>query len=125
MLPIHQVRKGKTRATKALIEPDAEVVQGHLRRQPSLKAAPSMGTLVTEAEGMMHFGVDGLDDLARSGQPAAQPLRPRMVAIPLRRANHLGPIVVPPSRVCSFALEALIAEVGAQSRLADAQVSGV
>jgi hypothetical protein len=125
MLPIHQVREGKTGATKLLIEPDAEVVQGHLRRQASLKAAPSMGTLVAEAEGMMHFVVDGLNDLAHPGQPAAQPLRPRMGAIPLRRAKNLGPLVVPPSPVCGLALEAFIAEVGAQSRLADAQVSGV
>jgi hypothetical protein len=101
---------------------DAEVVQGHLRRQASLKAAPSMGTLMAEAEGMLHVVVDGLDELAHPGQPTAPPLRPRMVAIPLRRAHHLGPIGVPPSRVCGLALEALIAEVGAQSRLADAQV---
>jgi hypothetical protein len=86
MLPIHQVREGKTGATKLLIEPDAEVVQGHFRRQTSLKAAPSMGTLVAEAEGMMPFVVDGLDELARPGQPAPAPLRPRLVAIPLRRA---------------------------------------
>jgi hypothetical protein len=125
MLPIHQVREGKTGATKLFIEPDAEVVQGHLRRQASLKAAPSMGTLVAKAEGMMHFVVDGLDDLAHPGQPAAPPLRPRMVAIPLRRAPHLGPLVVPPAPVCGLALEALITEVGAQSRLAHAPISRV
>jgi hypothetical protein len=64
MLPSHHVREGKTGATKLLIEPDADVVQGHLRRQASLKADPGMGTLVAEAEGLMHVVVDGLNDLA-------------------------------------------------------------
>jgi hypothetical protein len=38
MLPIHQVCKGETGAVELFIQPNAEVMRHHLRRQAGLKA---------------------------------------------------------------------------------------
>jgi hypothetical protein len=107
------------------IQPDAEVMQRHLRRQAGLKAGEGMGALAREAEGMMPLVVDRLDDLAHPGQPTAHTFGPGMSAIPLRRANHLGPIAGPPAHMSSLSLEALITDIGAQRGLPDAQAAGV
>src|SRR5215211_5578843 len=125
MLPIHQVCTGETGAAEWFIQPDAEVMQRHLRRQAGLNASEGMGTLAREADGLMHLVVDRLDDLAHPGQPPSRTFGPGMPALPLRRANYLGPIVVPPARMSSLSLEAVIADIRAQRGLPDAWAAGV
>jgi hypothetical protein len=95
-----------------LIEPDAEVVQRHLRRQAGLKAARVVRTLPTEAKGLVDLVVDGLNALTAPGQPAAQTLRPGPVAMALRRASHRRPVTLPPAHGRSLPLEALITDIG-------------
>jgi hypothetical protein len=79
-----------------------------------------VGTLAREAEGMLHLVVDRLDDLTHPGQPTARTFGPGMPALPLRRANHLGRIVIPPARMSSLSLEAFIADIKAQGGLPNA-----
>jgi hypothetical protein len=125
MLPIHQVCKGETGPAQLLLEPDTEVMQCYLGRQPSLKPSEGMRTLTTEAEGVVHLVGDRLDDLAHSGRPAASALRPGLLAIPLRRAHDLRSITVPPACVRGLPLKALITDIGPQGGLAYAPASGV
>jgi hypothetical protein len=110
MLPVHQVRKGQTWAAELLIEPDTKGMQRHLRRQASLKAGQRMGTLATQAEGMVDLVVDGLHDLTHPGQPTAPSFRPGLMAIARGRAHDLRPIALPPARMRGLPLETLITE---------------
>lgn len=63
-LPVNQISEGQIRSTKALVEPDTEVVQGRLGRQTSLKAAQIVRTLPIETQGVMQLVIGRLDDLA-------------------------------------------------------------
>src|ERR687896_911653 len=125
MLPVYQVRESKIRAAEWLIEPDAEVVQRHLRRQARLKAIQVVRTLTAKAKSMVELVVDGLHDLTDPGEPAAHALRPGLVAIALRRAQHLRSVTMPPARVRGLPLEALITDIGPEGRLSDTQASRV
>ena len=49
--PSQQVGENQPRASKLLVEPDAEVVQRHPRRQTSPQAAQFVWTLPMKAEG--------------------------------------------------------------------------
>ena len=62
--PVHQVRKGQQWSVELLIEPDAEVMQGHLRRQARLKPTEVMGPFPIEAEDMREFLLHRLSNLA-------------------------------------------------------------
>jgi hypothetical protein len=50
--PSQQVGESQPRASKLLVEPDAEVVQRHPRRQTSPQAAQFVWTLPMKAEGV-------------------------------------------------------------------------
>jgi len=52
MLPVHQVRKGKTWPANLFIDPETKVVQGHLGGQSGLKAGEIMGPFAIEIGGM-------------------------------------------------------------------------
>jgi hypothetical protein len=58
------------------VEPDAEVVQRHPRRQASPRTAQLMRTIPVKAEGIEELVVDALHDLANGGHPPPEPLGP-------------------------------------------------
>ena len=68
-LPINQVRKGQRQAPDLDVEPEAEDMQGHLRRQARPKACEGMRPLMLQTEGLQQAVVDGLRDLARCCLP--------------------------------------------------------
>src|SRR5262245_369383 len=94
-LPVHQVRKSQRRPTQLCIQPNAEVMQRDLGCQTSLKPAELMGSLPVQTKGMKELVVDRFDDLTEPCQPAAKGLRPRGLAIALRRTDDLGPVHLP------------------------------
>jgi hypothetical protein len=114
-LPIYQVCESQPWPTQLFIQPDTEVMQGHLRRQAYLKPTEVMGPFTIKAERMLELLIHGLDDLTHPGQPAPEPLGPRPSAIALRRADHLGPISLPPRRMMGLALKVLIDHIRPQS----------
>src|SRR5918912_3723157 len=107
-LPVHQAGEGQSWPAQLFIQPETEVMQGHLRCHACLKPTEVMGPFTIEAERMPKLLIHGLDDLTHPGQPAPEPLGPRPSAIALRRADHLGPIGLPPRRMMGLALKALI-----------------
>src|SRR5262249_9832862 len=111
-LPVHQVCEGQPWPAQVCIQPDTEVMQGHLRRQARLKPPEVMGPFTIEAERMPEHLTHSLIDRARPGAPAPEPLGPRRAAMALRRADHLGPLGLPPRRMMSLALKALRAAWG-------------
>lgn len=79
-LSSQQVSEGQPRTTKLLVEPDAEVVQCHPRRQARSQAAQFVGTLPVKAEGAQELVVDRLHDLADEGHPPPETLGPASLA---------------------------------------------
>ena len=112
--PVHQVREGQPWPAQLSIEPDTKVMQRDLGRQAGPKPAEIMGPLPVQAEGMMELLIDRLDDLADSGEPAAQRLRPRPLAGALGRTEDLRPIGLPPHRMVCLPLKALIDDIRPQ-----------
>ena len=55
-----------------IVEPDAEVVQCHPRRQARAQTLKLMGTLPPQAEGVEQLVVDALHYLADRGHPPPQ-----------------------------------------------------
>src|SRR5919109_2497208 len=106
MVPLHQVCTGEPGAAPLPVEPATAVGPRALRRHAGLQAGEGMGALAREADGMMHLGGDRLDELAPPGQPPAHTCGPGMSALPLRRAQHLGPIAGPPAHMSRLSLEA-------------------
>src|SRR5215510_10049772 len=98
-LPIHQVRKGQPRPAALFIQPDAEVMQGHLCRQARLKTTQRMRPFTIKAEGMLELVIDRLYNLADSRKPALQGLGPWCLVIPFGRADDLGAVEPPPYRM--------------------------
>jgi hypothetical protein len=125
MLPIYQVRNSQTRAAERLIEPDAEVVPRHLRRQAGLQARQVVRTRATEAEGLGDRVVDRLDALTDACEPAAPTRGPGPAAVALRRAQHRRPVTRPPAPVRGLPCAALSTEIRPQGGLPDAQASRV
>src|SRR5262252_9880423 len=104
-LPIHQVRKGQPRPTTLFMQPQAEVMQGHLRRQARLQPPEVMRPFAIEAERMPELLIYGLHALTYPSHPAPEPLGPRRSALALRWAEHLGPVGLPPRRLMGLALQ--------------------
>jgi hypothetical protein len=63
-LPIHQLRKGQPRPTELVIQPQAEIMQGHLRRHACLTPTEVMGPFTIETERMPELLIYRLHDLA-------------------------------------------------------------
>src|SRR5262245_12792700 len=110
-LPIHQVRKGQPRPAALFIQPDAEVMQGHLCRQARLKTTQLMRPFTIKAESRLELVIDRLHDLADSREPAPQRLGPRPLTVPLGRADDRGPVGRPPRPLMGLALKALVDDV--------------
>ena len=67
--PSQQLGEGQPGATELVVEPDAEVVQSHPRRQTSSHATNVVGPLPVKAEGVEEFVVNALDYLADASNP--------------------------------------------------------
>src|SRR5215470_6529564 len=93
------------------MQPHAEVLQGHLRGQARLQPTERMGPFPLEAEGMLELVMDRLHHLADAREPAPQRLGPWPLAVPLGRAEDLGPVDRPPRPLVGLPLKALIDDV--------------
>src|SRR2546421_8885363 len=91
-LPVEQIGKGQRIAPQLQVEPNAKVMQGHLGRQTCLKAVQRMGTLTGQPKGIEQFVIDGLNDLARSCQPASPVFGPAHFAALMWWTDHLRAI---------------------------------
>src|SRR5215212_3939648 len=67
--PSEQVSEGQPGTTELPIEPDAEVVQSHPRRQTCSQSLKLMRPLPPQAEGVEQFVVGALHNLADGGHP--------------------------------------------------------
>src|SRR5215213_9499404 len=83
--PSQQVSEGQPGTTELLIEPDAEVVQSHPRRQTCSQSLKLMGPLPSQAKGVEQLVVSALYDLADGGHPSTQMLGPRLERVSLGR----------------------------------------
>ena len=71
--PPEQVSEGQPGTAELLVEPDAESVQGHPRRQARPQPLKLVRTLSPEAEGIKKLVVGGLSTIWR--MPATQRLK--------------------------------------------------
>src|SRR4029434_9177221 len=110
-LPVHQVCESQPWPAQLFIQPDTEVMQGHLRRQAYLKPTEVVGPFTIEAERMPELLIHGLHDLTHPSQPAPEPLGPRHSAIALRRADDLGAVGLPPGLLVGVSFEALVNDI--------------
>src|SRR5215472_12306981 len=118
-LPVHQVCKGQPGPAKLLIQPDAEVMQGHLRGQPRLQPTELMGAFPIQAEGMMELVMDCLHNLADTREPAPPRLGPRPPTIAPRWTNNLGAVGRPPCRMVRLAFQAFVDNIRTPRRRPD------
>ena len=79
--PSQQFSEGQPGATESIVEPDAEVVQGHPRRQTRPQPTQLVRPLLPQAEGVEKFVVDRLHDLADAGHPTPQALGPSLAGV--------------------------------------------
>src|SRR5215471_19636463 len=107
-LAVHQVCESQPWPAQLVIQPDTEVMQGHLRRQTRLKPTEVMGPFPIEAEGMPELLIHSLDDLTHPRPPAPEPLGPRRSTMALGRAADLGAIGLPPGLLLGVPFEALV-----------------
>jgi hypothetical protein len=104
-----------------LVEPDAKVVQGHSRRQPSPQTLKLMGSLPPEAEGVEELVIGVLHDLADACDPPPQAFGPASLAgVAFGRMDDLCPVTFEPPSVVLGSLEALVGYVGSRASRAHA-----
>ena len=106
--PVHQIRKGQQWSAELSIQPDTEVMQGHLRRHAPLQPAEVMRPFPLETECMPELLIPGRHDLASPRPPAPEPLGPRCAAMALRGTDDLGALGLPPGVLGGVPLDALI-----------------
>src|SRR5512135_3818648 len=94
-------------------------MQGDFSGQTGTEAAEVMRPLPIQAEPVMETAIDGLDNLAKTGQPATPGAGPRPLTVAFGGTDHLGAIGVAPLLVPGSALNALIDHVGPLGRGAD------
>src|SRR5918995_6996009 len=124
--PTQQVCKGQARTTELIVEPDAEVVQRHPRRQASPQSLKLMGPLPPEAEGVEQLLVDALHDLADARDPPPQTFGPASLAgVAFGRMDDVRSVTLEPPEVVFSALEALVGYVGSRSGRAHADEPSV
>jgi len=110
--PTDQLDERQRRPSKFPIQPDAEIMQRHLGGNPGGEPAEFVGPFPVQAEHVMQAAVHRLDHLADSRQPTAPSAGPGFAAVPLRRGEHLRPVVLAPARVPVLAIEPLVGHVG-------------
>src|ERR687897_1022969 len=124
--PTQQVCKGQAGTTELIVEPDAEVVQRHPRRQASPQSLKLMGPLPPEAEGVEQLLVDALHDLADARDPPPQTFGPASLAgVAFGRMDDVRSVTLEPPEVVFSALEALVGYVGSRSGRAHADEPSV
>jgi hypothetical protein len=83
-----------------LIEPDAEVVQSHPRRQTCSQSLKLMGTLPPQAKGIEKLVLGALYDLADGGHPSPQMLGPASLdRVSFGRMDDARPVALSPAAV--------------------------
>lgn len=70
-----------------------------------------MRSLPIQAKGMVKAGIDGLDPLAETGQPASPGTGPRSPTVAFGRTDHLRAIRLLPVGVPPCSLKALIGDI--------------
>ncbi len=125
MSPTQQISEGQTRSAQLFIQPDTEVVQGHLGRQSSLESTQFMGTLSIESETVLEFVVHRLHDLAYACNPSAQFLGPHSPAAPLGRTDNISTKAYLPALMMLFALKALVCDIRTRCWLSHTGYPGV
>jgi hypothetical protein len=124
--PSQQVGEGQSGTTELIVEPDAEVVQRHPRRQTCSQPAQLVRSLPPEAQGVEELLVDAFYDLADGGHPSPQLLGPApLAAVALGRADDTHPVEIEPTPMVFFTLEALVGHVGSCGWRSHAQQPGV
>src|SRR5918995_1532411 len=109
--PSEQVSEGQPGTAELVIEPDAEVVQSHPRRQTCSQSLKLMGPLPPQAEGVEQLVVGALHDLADGGHPPPEALGPGLSRVPFGRMDDSSPVVMEPLEVVFGAFEALVGHV--------------
>src|SRR5262249_21920524 len=105
------IDKCQALSSELLVQPDAEIVQTHHRRQTGQQARECVRALAFQTEGFEQLVMHRLDNLALTCEPAAQTLRPAYLAVALGWADHLGTIPVSPASVPVVALKSFIDQV--------------
>ena len=111
MLPTQQGSKSQCWAAQLAVQPDAEIMQGNLGRQPGLKALQLVRALPVQPEGMVELVEDSLHDLAYPGQPPAQSFRPGISAVAPGRTDQPSSVAVPPPLSPHPALKAFVRHI--------------
>src|SRR5215210_9532424 len=112
--PSEQVSEGQPGTTELLIEPDAEVVQSHPRRQTCSQSLKLMGPLPSQAKGVEQLVVSALYDLADGGHPSPQMLGPGLDRVPFGRMDYLRPVALSPAAVVLSSFETFVGYVGSR-----------
>jgi len=123
--PTEEIGEGEGGAAELLVEPAAVVVEGGLGGEAGIEAVQGVWPLVFEAEGCEELGVDGRDDLAEAGEPAAQRFGPGARSGAVGWADHLRARVCLPVGVAVGADAAGVRKVGLASGDADGGEAGV
>jgi len=107
------------------MQPQAEVLQGPLRRHACRQPAKVMGPLPVHAQGVREVLLHGFHALAYPSHPAPEPLGPRRPPLTLGWAEALGARGPPPGLLGGLSLHALRNPVWPRSRGAHARQARV
>src|SRR5215210_8348657 len=110
--PSEQVSEGQPGATELLIEPDAEIVQSHSRRQTCSQSLKLMGPLPPKSKGVEQLLVGALYDLADCGHPSPQMLRPGLERVSFGRMDDARSVALSPAAVVLSSFETFVGYVG-------------
>src|SRR5215218_11368377 len=110
--PSEQVSEGQPGATELLIEPDAEIVQSHPRRQTCSQSLKLMGPLPPQAKGVEQLLIGALYDLADGGHPSPQMLGPGLERVSFGRMDDARPVALLPAAVVLGSFETFVGYVG-------------
>jgi hypothetical protein len=109
-----------------VIEPDAEVVQGHPRRQARAQTLKLMGSLPPEAEGVEELVIGVLYDLADACDPPPRAFGPAsLFGVAFGRMDDVCPVTFEPPPMVLGALKAFVCYVGSRSSRAHADEPSV
>ena len=112
--PSEQVSEGQPGTTELLIEPDAEIVQSHPRRQTCSQSLKLMGPLPPQAKGVEQLVVGALYDLVVGGHPSPQMLGPRLERVSFGRMDDARPVALSPAAVVVGSFETFVGYVGSR-----------
>jgi Sodium/hydrogen exchanger family len=125
LLPLNQVRERQRRTPELDVEPQVEVMQGHLGGQARPEAREGMGALVLQTAGRQQAVMDRLHELADAGVPAPQGLGPVARSTALGFGNDGGPVALSLGGVPGAALKACSHHVHAAGGRAAAGQTGL